>query len=117
MDGEWLTLSEAARRLGVSKQTVRRRLKQDALEGRQVDTPFGPTWQVHVPILSEGVRREGTNGYGQTHPHEQGDGDLSDGGPAIILEHLRVISRQQDQLLQLAGRIGWLEAQLGTTQE
>ena len=45
----WLSLAEAARALGVSEKTARRRAKAGQLEARQVPTAHGPAWQVRVP--------------------------------------------------------------------
>ena len=36
-----VTITEAARRLGISERTVRRRLHSEELVGRQVTTPQG----------------------------------------------------------------------------
>jgi hypothetical protein len=47
--GAWLTLAEAARTLGISEKTARRRAKAGQLEARQVPTQHGPTWQVRLP--------------------------------------------------------------------
>ena len=47
-DGEWLSLHEAAHRLGLTPQTVRRRLKRGELEARQVPTRTGPAYQVRL---------------------------------------------------------------------
>jgi hypothetical protein len=43
------TISEAARRLGVSEHTVRRRVRSGELSGKQVPTPQGFTWIVDIP--------------------------------------------------------------------
>jgi hypothetical protein len=43
------TIPEAARRLGVSEHTVRRRVRSGELTGRQVATPQGFTWVVDIP--------------------------------------------------------------------
>jgi excisionase family DNA binding protein len=43
---EGLTLSEAAGQLGMSKDTVRRRVKRGELKGWQVETKFGLEWRV-----------------------------------------------------------------------
>ena len=45
----WLTLAEAARMLGISEKTARRRARAGQLEARQVPTQHGPTWQVRLP--------------------------------------------------------------------
>ena len=43
------TISEAARRLGISEKTVRRRVHNGELPGTQVSTPQGFTWMVDMP--------------------------------------------------------------------
>jgi excisionase family DNA binding protein len=43
------TIPEAARRLGVSEHTVRRRVRSGELPGKQVATPQGFTWLVDIP--------------------------------------------------------------------
>ena len=48
----WYTIAEAAPVLGVSVDTVRRRLKRGELEARQVHTQHGPTWEVCLGIAS-----------------------------------------------------------------
>jgi hypothetical protein len=49
MDGQWLSLRDAAECLGVSTDTVRRRLKRGKLPGEQRSTPHGPSWFVLLP--------------------------------------------------------------------
>ena len=44
-----VTITEAARRLGISERTVRRRLHSEELMGRQVTTPQGFVWTVDMP--------------------------------------------------------------------
>jgi hypothetical protein len=48
--GAWLSLADAARALGVSEKTARRRARAGQLEARQVPTQRGPAWQVRLPI-------------------------------------------------------------------
>jgi hypothetical protein len=43
------TIPEAARRLGVSEHTVRRRVRSGELPGKQVAAPQGFTWVVDIP--------------------------------------------------------------------
>jgi predicted site-specific integrase-resolvase len=45
-----LTIAEAAQRLGVSQDTVHRRLKKGQLTGRQQTTPQGFTWLIEMPV-------------------------------------------------------------------
>ena len=49
---ELVPIAEAARRLGVSADTVRRRLKRGELEGEQHPTAQGFTWLVAMPAGS-----------------------------------------------------------------
>jgi predicted transcriptional regulator len=43
------TITEAAEHLGVTERTVRRRLHNGELRGRQITTPQGFTWIVELP--------------------------------------------------------------------
>jgi hypothetical protein len=49
MEEQWISLREAAERLGVSVDTARRRLKRGELRGEQRTTPHGPSWFVLLP--------------------------------------------------------------------
>lgn len=49
MADEWVPLREAADRLGISTDTVRRRLKRGELTGEQRTTAHGPSWFVQIP--------------------------------------------------------------------
>lgn len=41
-------IKEAATMLGVSQDTIRRRLRRGTLKGEQVERPQGFTWAVHI---------------------------------------------------------------------
>jgi transcriptional regulator of acetoin/glycerol metabolism len=47
--GQMVTIAEAAELLGVSRDTIRRRLKSGALTGEQRPAPNGMTWYVTLP--------------------------------------------------------------------
>src|SRR5438067_4140087 len=49
---ELLSLGDAARHLGLSVDTIRRRVKDGSLEARKVRTRYGPAWRVEL----DGVR-------------------------------------------------------------
>ncbi len=53
MAGERVPIREAAARLGVSADTIRRRLKRGELAGQKERTPQGFTWLVEVPFTIE----------------------------------------------------------------
>mgnify|MGYP000538825339 CR=1 FL=1 len=47
---ERVSISEAAERLGVSVDTIRRRLKSGELTGEKVKSPQGFAWRVDLPV-------------------------------------------------------------------
>jgi excisionase family DNA binding protein len=59
----WLTIAEAAAALGVSVDTVRRRLKRGELQAEQVPTERGPVWRVCVNGLAGVPSVPGSNGH------------------------------------------------------
>lgn len=48
-DGRWGSVSDAAQALGVSVDTVRRRMKRGELDARREQTPQGFRWLVRLP--------------------------------------------------------------------
>jgi excisionase family DNA binding protein len=52
---EGLTIAEAAAHLGVSSDTVRRRIRRGDLSAMQVHTPNGPAWRVLLGALPSAV--------------------------------------------------------------
>jgi hypothetical protein len=56
---EYVSIPEAARRLGLSKSAVRRRLQSGQLEGRQEQRPQGHVWLIALP---QGSPNGGSNG-------------------------------------------------------
>ena len=48
-----VTIQEAAQRLGVSQDTVRRRIRKEELQARQTPTPQGFRWVVELEDLEE----------------------------------------------------------------
>jgi len=47
---ERVSIADAAERLGVSVDTVRRRLKRGKLSGEKEETPQGFVWRVELPV-------------------------------------------------------------------
>ena len=74
-----VTITEVARRLGISERTVRRRLHNGELSGRQVATPQGFVWTVEVPD-------DGPNG--------QTNGKAADGELEALRELVAVLKDQ-----------------------
>jgi hypothetical protein len=108
---KWYTVPDAAKRLEISEQAVHKRVAAKALTGVEV----GDRWRVllqaepgqplgheaePLPITSESNRAAST--AMETVPHDS------------LLSFLRDVHRES---LTLAGRIGYLEAQLVATQD
>jgi hypothetical protein len=74
-----VTITEAARRLGISERTVRRRLHNGELPGRQVATPQGFVWTVEVP---------------DDVPNDQTNGKATDGELEALRELVAVLKNQ-----------------------
>ena len=108
-DGE-VTIAEAASILGVSDDTIRRRLKRGELEGRQVPTQHGPAWRIRLSDAEAAVR---TVRAAEPRPAE--------GQPLAelvrLVEHLQaenraMVERLQEENRNLAGQLGYYQAKL-----
>jgi excisionase family DNA binding protein len=100
-EGEWLSLAEAAQRLGLAPDTVRRRLKRGELPSRRVVTPQGYCWQVRLP------RAQATDTE-PSRPHVDA-AQASDLG-ALIRD-------LTGQVALLSGQVGFLQGQLAAARE
>ena len=92
-----VSISEAARNLGISERTVRRRLHSGELSGSQVATPQGFVWTIAMPdAMPEGM----TNG------------NVSEGEIAAIRELLEAykdeVGTLKEELEQKNTQIGQL---------
>jgi hypothetical protein len=93
-EGGWVSLHEAASRLRLSTDTMRRRVKQGALESRKVATRYGLAWQVRLDDLPAPLP--------ERDPTEA----------TAVAELVRLVGDLQDRLVQMAERIGYLQGQL-----
>jgi hypothetical protein len=101
--GEWVSIPEAATRLHLVPDTVRRRIKRGQLIGRKASRPYGFVYEVYLESSGPGL-----------------DGDQTEAAPsrpALDGERDAVILRLAESNTQLAARVGWLEAQLQTARE
>jgi hypothetical protein len=114
----WLSLREAARTLGISEKSVRRRIQAGTLRGRRVDGPYGPAWHIlvsgngHSPRTLDSGTAEGAWSQPSTV-----DGTVEDPGQSALLEALRIIEKLNQQVLELSGRCGYLQAELSQARE
>jgi hypothetical protein len=127
-DGGWLTLPEAAARLGVAVITLRRRLKEGAFEAKQTPGPHGPQWMIRlesdqvaatkVIVAAHQVDQAEQAVREESDQAEQGQNDQADkpeqggGDQAALLEALRMMRSLQEENRTLAGQVGFLQAQL-----
>lgn len=91
---QYVKITEAARCLGLSVDTVRRRIRRGELDAVQMQTRAGQTWHVWL----EPQRFE---------PSESAPAERRDLSDLVLL-----VSRLQAENADLAGRVGWLEAEL-----
>jgi excisionase family DNA binding protein len=107
----WYTIAEAAPVLGVSVDTVRRRLKRGELEARQVHTQHGPTWEVCLGIAS-------TEHQDAVQGSANGAQGYAEGvaGPGMV-QLVALVDRLQQENRVLAGQVGFLTAQLSVAED
>lgn len=101
-----LSIWDAAAALGVSVNTVRRRVKSGLLRSEKVSTPSGYAYRVHLagPTQS-GTQQVGTHAEGRLPSRVPTDS-------APLLEALHLVNKLTQQNLELAGRVGFLQAEL-----
>jgi hypothetical protein len=73
---EWVSINEAAERLGVSEETIRRRIKRGELVRRKEPCDQGYVWQIEVERIPEEpetmvLERLPANGPGEVLEREQ----------------------------------------------
>ncbi|MDA1128985.1 MAG: helix-turn-helix domain-containing protein [Chloroflexi bacterium] len=80
-----VTITEAARRLGISERTVRRRLHTGDLMGSQTATPQGFVWTIELPDDMP---------HDQAIGHDNGNSDSGEVG--VLREFVAVLNHQVD---------------------
>jgi hypothetical protein len=145
MDGEWLPISEAARRLGLSVDAMRRRVKRDEVRAEKRATPQGGAWWVLVsdtaPALvqaapdgatrevADGAVHQAPGGGGSATRHAPGGESLSEAKgesdwPSIVRDLTDRLDHANSELLLRTeaasawqGRAEILAAELARTRE
>ena len=96
-----VSIDEAARLLGVSQDTIRRRIRNGELKAHQETRPQGYVWRVTLP--DEEPESEGQNHVGDTYLSSE------------LVEALRdTIQRQDDTIAQLRTQLEAKDRQLET---
>jgi excisionase family DNA binding protein len=94
-----VTIQEAAKHLGVSQDTVRRRIRKEELQARQTPTPQGFRWVVELEDLEEDAQAA------PTPPHMPDIGGAEVEGGQDLRELVDVLRSQlQSQEEELAAR-------------
>jgi excisionase family DNA binding protein len=114
-----LTIDQAAAALSVSVTTVRRQIKQGRLCAEKVDGAHGPEYRIH---LGDGQLSTVVDDNGHRADHRRHAAAHSDQpGVASLVELVRELRAENSQLQQerfeLAGRLGYFQAELEHTRE
>lgn len=129
MADEWLDLPSAAARLSISVDTLRRKLRNGSITGRKAETSSGWRWEVlvrdgtavgsehpavDIPLGSEppAVGTGVSIGVDTTSPAV---GTALD--PAATDRLIDLVKEQQQTIMELAGRVGFYQAQVQAMQE
>ena len=117
---EWLTLKEAAQRLGVSEDTVRRRVFRRLLPAQQEETPQGYRWLVRLdgaPVAEDAAWRPAAAAESEQAPAESAA--LVPYGIPPDLQRLvnGLLVPWLDRVEAQAAEVGRLQAQLSTERQ
>jgi excisionase family DNA binding protein len=131
--GGSVSVQEAASALGCSEKTIRRRIKAGTLIAHQLPTSQGYEWRVHLdgandqPTPSPAVQ---VNGQHDQLPGDAAQVDVqtseragslsprpNEGSNEPLLKALGLVERLQRENMELAGRVGFLQAKLQTAEE
>lgn len=107
--GSTVTPTEYARLTGLHVRTVRERIRRGELAAARVQGRHGPEYRIAHPDSPVAASVDPAVIAGDSHgassvdprPHPDGLGALVD-----------LVERQQQTILELSGRLGWLQAQL-----
>ena len=122
----WLSLNEAASLLGVSTDTVRRRMKRGEFQSRQIPTPHGPAYQVRLEAPARQAATPAATVAATVEIEPKQEGQEAAGSPALV-EMVRLMEKLQEENIRLQlkaesaamwqGRAEVLMLQLGQAQE
>jgi DNA-directed RNA polymerase specialized sigma24 family protein len=73
---ELVTVPEAARRLGVTEDTVKRRLRKGELQGERKARPQGYTWTVELPDEDAETESTVSSSGDDTVNHQMSNGEV-----------------------------------------
>ena len=128
-----LSVQEAAELLGCSEKTIRRRIKAGSLTAHRLPTSQGYEWRVHLDGATDQVPPApavqlddhddylpGSTGQVDTQPEtldELQPPQSARASAEALLKALDFAERLQRENMELAGRVGFLQAKLQTAEE
>jgi len=100
-----VSVAEAAKFLGVSEETVKRRIRRGELVGKQHPRPQGYAWMVEIPDELQATNNDTHHNINTDHddaitPQQLVTGDGSIGGELKRLDQMVVILEKQATLHQ-----------------
>jgi excisionase family DNA binding protein len=128
-----LSVQEAAEAIGCSEKTIRRRIKAGSLTAHRLPTSQGYEWRVHLDGVTDqvspppAVQLNGQDGHlpgdaDQVDTHAEGNvhgttAPQNEAANEALLKALDFAERLQRENMELAGRVGFLQAKLQTAEE
>ena len=118
-DNDWCSVEEAARRLGVSGATVRRRVRDGTLEGYREQRPQGEVYRVlssalppdsQAPRKTEEMAEENRENVSVSPDRQPLSGDMADLLDALLQTNAAMLERQGDRIALLERENGRLQA-------
>ncbi len=107
---EGLTIKQAAAQLGISPDSVRRRIKSGALEAFRVPTAQGYEWRI-APMHQPPSASRQVGGTPTQDAAQLGSAPMQD-RQADTQPLVEMVERLHRENMQLAGRVGFLEGKL-----
>ena len=105
----WVTIAEYAEHVGLSQSTVRRKIRRGELAAELVEGPYGQEYRIWLGDQTVHHEPRGWSPDGDLGAHH---GDQADYRPASGLgELVALVERQQQTILELSGRCGWLQSE------
>jgi hypothetical protein len=105
----WLTIAEYAEHVGLSQSAIRRKIRRGELAAELVEGPYGQEYRIWLGDQAAHHEQRGWPPDDDLAAHR---GDQPDYQPASGLgELVALVERQQQTILELSGRCGWLQSE------
>lgn len=107
-----VTIPQAARALGISERAVRKRITAGSIPAER----DGRQWTVYIPAVPDGPSSEPPVPHGNNSVPEHGT-RADAGGTSAVPELVQLVRDQEQKITELAGQVGYLQAELSHTRE